>query len=485
MKKIIALLLALCLCLSLAACTDGGTENTPAPTNNTDSTAAPADPTVSTVETTAPAEPNPSVSPSVPTDPIVPSEPPVTDPSEPAPSIPDATAPSVTEPTDVPAPTEPSVKPTEPDATTPRPTTKPTEPAITIPHETQSRPTTPTITEPPAAIPPSTAPTSHKPVQCSHSYTLTDTQAATCTSAKIETYICSKCGDSYQEAVGSPAHSYVDATCTQPKTCSQCGATSGSALGHSFNTRGICIRCGEPETGAVEITVSVRDTKGNKLANVTVTIYLGSLDTPAGTVVTGSDGLAHITLDHLETYHVVLSDLPANVTANSSYTFSTKQANINLATQPVLNPMDHSQADYAVGSTMADFTLSDTDGNVYNLYELLEEKDLVILDFWYCTCAPCKKEFPYFEEALDRYGDDIELLAVNPLDSLDSIVALREELGSTFPMLRDTVNLYRGFDVTAYPVTVFIDSDGKVLSIHRGAYSSQDAFLNDIETYLK
>ena len=38
-------------------------------------------------------------------------------------------------------------------------------------------------------------------------------------------------------------HSYKDATCTTPKTCTSCGETSGSALGHNYSN-GSCTRCG-------------------------------------------------------------------------------------------------------------------------------------------------------------------------------------------------------------------------------------------------
>lgn len=39
------------------------------------------------------------------------------------------------------------------------------------------------------------------------------------------------------------AHSWQDATCTEPKTCTICGATEGEANGHSF-TNGVCSVCG-------------------------------------------------------------------------------------------------------------------------------------------------------------------------------------------------------------------------------------------------
>jgi hypothetical protein len=50
----------------------------------------------------------------------------------------------------------------------------------------------------------------------------------------------------------------VDATCTEPKTCSVCGATEGNALGHSWNVA----TCTEPKTCAVCGT-----TEGNPLGH--------------------------------------------------------------------------------------------------------------------------------------------------------------------------------------------------------------------------
>lgn len=62
---------------------------------------------------------------------------------------------------------------------------------------------------------------------------------ATCTAPKT----CSVCG----AKEGSTAeHTYRDATCTAPKTCSVCGATTGSALGHNPDpSTGTCSRCGD------------------------------------------------------------------------------------------------------------------------------------------------------------------------------------------------------------------------------------------------
>ena len=63
---------------------------------------------------------------------------------------------------------------------------------------------------------------------------------ATCTDPKT----CSVCGETSGNDLG---HKWSDATCTDPKTCSVCGATTGSALGHKWTEA----TCTDPKTCSV------------------------------------------------------------------------------------------------------------------------------------------------------------------------------------------------------------------------------------------
>ena len=77
---------------------------------------------------------------------------------------------------------------------------------------------------------------------------------ATCTAPKT----CSVCGVTEGDALG---HSWKDATCTAPKTCSVCGATEGTTIAHSWNDA----TCTAPKTCSV-----CRATEGNMLAHTYV-----------------------------------------------------------------------------------------------------------------------------------------------------------------------------------------------------------------------
>ena len=77
---------------------------------------------------------------------------------------------------------------------------------------------------------------------CSHTHTW---EEATCTTPKT----CSECGATEGEALG---HKWAEATCTEAKTCSVCGETEGKALGHTWveatcTEAKTCSECGATE----------------------------------------------------------------------------------------------------------------------------------------------------------------------------------------------------------------------------------------------
>ena len=81
-----------------------------------------------------------------------------------------------------------------------------------------------------------------------HRHTWVD---ATCTQPKT----CSKCGETEGEAFG---HQWEEATCTKPKTCSTCKITEGTSWGHKWKMA----TCTNPQTCSV-----CKETKGNALGH--------------------------------------------------------------------------------------------------------------------------------------------------------------------------------------------------------------------------
>ena len=138
---------------------------------------------------------------------------------------------------------------------------------------------------------------------------------ATCTEKGLKNRVCVDC--SYEEtlAIDAIGHDWKSATCTEPKTCNNCGDTQGKALGHNKNGD-YCTVCGEKVTidmntivgnpnecsttsyfgfcyyknsaDGIKVCWGAENLSGKTINYYTVTLYFfNSVDDPAYSEITG------------------------------------------------------------------------------------------------------------------------------------------------------------------------------------------------------
>ena len=122
-----------------------------------------------------------------------------------------------------------------------------------------------------------------------------------------------------------------------------------------------------------------------------------------------------------------------------------------------------------------DFTVYDKEGNPVKLSEYAGKP--VILNFWASWCNPCKAEMPDFEAAYKQYGEDIHFMMVNQTDgsheTVDTASAFIQSTGYTFPVYFDTdLKAASMYDVSAIPMTFFIDAEGNFIAYAQGTLSA-------------
>ena len=117
-----------------------------------------------------------------------------------------------------------------------------------------------------------------------------------------------------------------------------------------------------------------------------------------------------------------------------------------------------------------DFQLSQFNGSEFRLSSQAGE-NLVVLNFWYPTCPPCREEMPAFEAAWRRLQADepkVRFLGIFVPQGFDSEQDARDfvaELGLTYGFATDMGGrVAEMFQVQVYPTTVFIDNSGRVFS---------------------
>lgn len=137
------------------------------------------------------------------------------------------------------------------------------------------------------------------------------------------------------------------------------------------------------------------------------------------------------------------------------------------------------------GQAMPDFTVSLTDGSTATLSEVLEEKDLVVLNIFASWCGPCEIEFPEMEKVWETKKDHMEIIAVSgyPNDTMEIIDEYKKSHELTFPM--GLAGDALGFiELEAYPTTIFIDRNGNVGLVKVGAFVTREDFEEKVDLFL-
>jgi cytochrome c biogenesis protein CcmG/thiol:disulfide interchange protein DsbE len=128
-------------------------------------------------------------------------------------------------------------------------------------------------------------------------------------------------------------------------------------------------------------------------------------------------------------------------------------------------------------------------GGVAAVQERLAELDgtPVVINKWASWCGPCRFEFPFLQSQATTQGDEIAFLGLLSDDSEEGGRTFLEELPLPYPSYVDPdQEIAESLDAQReFPATVFIDSSGEQVFVHRGGYASEDDLAADIERYAR
>jgi thiol-disulfide isomerase/thioredoxin len=140
-------------------------------------------------------------------------------------------------------------------------------------------------------------------------------------------------------------------------------------------------------------------------------------------------------------------------------------------------------------STPADITLPIITWNETSLSTL--KGTPVVLNFWSISCPYCRLQLPYLENVAQQSNGEIEVIAVNLVDSASRIQTFFGEYEPAMTIALDKngqafVGYCMAYNNTkgSIPFTLFIDSEGMVQYAKIGAFASETALWSTLHDVL-
>ena len=235
--------------------------------------------------------------------------------------------------------------------------------------------------------------------------------------------------------------------------------------------------------GKINYNITVTSLGGLPLADVSLLIYAG--DDIVGYGATDESGKVAVELEAGGSYSVSVVDAPEGYHYEDRYPVLGAEVEIRLESSVITENTSLNGVSYKLGDIMRDFTVTDSDGKTQKLSEILKEKDMVLLNFWYTTCTYCVAEFPYMNEAYGQYRDQVEILALNhyPSDTELKVKDFKSTYQLDFPMAKEDLGMQTAFDIEGYPTTVVVDRYGMICLIEAGGLPSVEPFQKIFQAF--
>ncbi|MBL0342944.1 MAG: T9SS type A sorting domain-containing protein [Bacteroidetes bacterium] len=124
-------------------------------------------------------------------------------------------------------------------------------------------------------------------------------------------------------------------------------------------------------------------------------------------------------------------------------------------------------------TTAVDFTVTDVDGNVHNLFDILNNGQHVCIDFFFDTCPPCIATSPYFKETYNNFGcneEDIFFIAIDVGDTDPQVIAYENSVLGGPPGYPSVSGIDGGgnavitaYGIGAFPTYILIKPDQTII----------------------
>ncbi|MGV3508453.1 MAG: TlpA family protein disulfide reductase [Sphingobacteriaceae bacterium] len=130
------------------------------------------------------------------------------------------------------------------------------------------------------------------------------------------------------------------------------------------------------------------------------------------------------------------------------------------------------------------FTLTDLKGNAFSSENLMGKPAL--LNYWAIYCGPCIAEMPELSELKNRYGSEMNFIALTENTCKDDdLLSFLDKHPFNYYILQNAANYKRTLKIDAIPRNIFVDKDGYIRYIQSNFPYTKFDPANGIREYDK
>lgn len=126
----------------------------------------------------------------------------------------------------------------------------------------------------------------------------------------------------------------------------------------------------------------------------------------------------------------------------------------------------------ATGEPFPFVDLQTLDGDTVSLSA--SENRPMVVNFWFSTCEPCKREMPVLAAAAAENEGTVDFIGINPTDGADNARRFLDEFGVTYPNYLDDGDQTAAAQIALMPSTFFLSADGTVVAQESGELTADE-----------
>ncbi|MCK5781872.1 MAG: TlpA family protein disulfide reductase [Flavobacteriales bacterium] len=111
--------------------------------------------------------------------------------------------------------------------------------------------------------------------------------------------------------------------------------------------------------------------------------------------------------------------------------------------------------------TRIDFSLTDIDGNTWKSNEL--RGSVVVFNFWFTSCPPCKKEIPELNKLVDSYANKNVVFIGVSLNGADEVEGFTYMHPFKYKLIADGEKFIDQNKVSSFPTQFIVDKNGNLV----------------------